>query len=117
MSTVEQTTSTWGADVVGKRVHPTIVQALAPFLPRQTFTAPKPSRGVERFDFTLGDVELVCHIEFENGEPGDGWDEPGYPDNCTLIAAYVRDINVTNLLSDKQEEQIECAFLAQREET
>ena len=35
MNTVEQTVSTWGADVVGRRVHPTIVQALAPFLPRQ----------------------------------------------------------------------------------
>jgi len=116
MATTEQTVSTWGAEVIGKRVHPTIVQALAPFLPKPTFAAPRCPRGAEHFDYTLAGVDLVCHIEFEPGEPGDGWDKPAYPDNCTLIAAYVRDINVANLLSDKQAEQIECAFLAQREE-
>ena len=120
MNTVEQTVSTWGADVVGKRVHPTIVQALAPFLPRQTFTAPKPSRGVERFDFTLGDVDLVCDLEYtrscrgarECGVPI----SPDEPESCILIAAYVRDVEIYELLSDKQIDKIECAFLAQREE-
>ena len=116
MPTVEETTSTWGADVVGRQVHPTIVQALAPFLPKPTFTAPRCPRGAQEFDYTLAGVDLVCHLEFESGEPGDGWDEPAYPDNCTLIAAYVRDINIVEMLSVDQFEDIERAFLAQREE-
>ena len=119
MTTVEKTTSEWGADIV-RGIHPTMAQAIAPFLPRPTFTAPKPSRGVERFDYTLGEVDLVCDLEYtrscrgsrECGVPI----SPDEPESCTLINAYVRDVPIYELLSDEQITKIECAFLEQREE-
>ncbi len=116
MPTVEQTTSTWGADIIGRQVHPTIAKALALHLPKPpTFTAPRCPTGAQHFTHTLAGVELVCHIEFEAAECGSR-DEPDWPATATLTAAYVRDINIAELLSDKQANEIERAFLAQKEE-
>ena len=79
---------------------------------------PSAERGTERFEYTLGTIELACDIEYEAAERGkrDGYglpETPDYNESATLCAAYVRDTDISELLSDDQREEIETAFLEQ----
>lgn len=111
-------------------LHPVFLQALAPFVAqpkslgsidfqRCGHTTPSPERGTERFEYTLGEVELACDLEFEAAERGSrergtGLQlEPDHPARATLIQAYVRDVPIYELLSEEQHAEIETAFLAQ----
>lgn len=113
-------------------LHPVMAQALRPFAPPERleaqvanavrlYTAPRCPYGYFEFlaDFLLEDHTLVCHLEYEPAERGSREHglqmEPDYPAQVTLVAAYVRDVNVYDLLSDDQISQIECAALDARE--
>ena len=83
-----------------------------------TYTTPRCPKYLHRFDYFIEDVELVCHVEFEPACKGSRGDyglqmEPDYGAQATLCAAYVRDIDVYELLSDDQRADIEEAFLTQ----
>ena len=113
-----------------ENLHPTIQQAFAPHLTpppqshdrevmaqvlgfqRCSHVSPNPERGTQRFEYTLGGIDLACDIEFERAQ-GDGWNEPHEPAMATLCAAYVRDVDIYELLDDGQRAQIEEAYLCQ----
>ena len=77
--------------------------------------APHADRGVMVFDYTVNDVELTCHLEYEAEERG-SFDEPSYPESVTLDSAYHRGENIAHLLCDSVVEEIEYAALAQIQE-
>jgi len=70
---------------------------------------------VYREERLLMDATLVCHLEYEPPEMGSREGglqmEPDYPSSATLVAAYVRDVNVYDLLDSKQVSQIEADAL------
>ena len=76
---------------------------------------PHADRGVMVFDYTVNDVELTCHLEYEAEERG-SFDEPSYPESVTLDSAYHRGENIAHLLCDSVVEEIEYAALAQIQE-
>jgi hypothetical protein len=77
--------------------------------------APHAPRGVMVFDYTVNDVELTCHLEYEAAERG-SFDEPPYPESVSLDSAYHRGENIAHLLCDSVVEEIEDAALAQIQE-
>lgn len=79
---------------------------------RCSHVAPRPERGTQRYTYTLNGIGLECDIEFEAAD-GDGWNEPREPATATLCKAWVRDVDVYELLDDEQREEIETAFLTQ----
>lgn len=97
-------------------LHPVMQQAIAPFIApgfqRCSHVSPNPERGTVRFEYTLGEIDLACDIEYEQAS-GDGWNEPREPESATLCAAYVRDVDISELLDDDQRAEIEEAFLTQ----
>ena len=100
---------------MNSNLHPVMQQALAPFVPgfqRCSHVSPNPERGTVRFEYTLGEIDLACDIEYERAS-GDGWNEPHEPESATLCAAYVRDVAISELLDDDQRAQIEEAYLCQ----
>ena len=99
------------------RLHPVFQAALAPYLHRtqqrmSVVYNRKPVDGTETFYTTLGDVPLECEIYWEAGEP-QTWSDPGYPAQATLESAKVGGVNIIEILSDDQREQIETSFLEQ----
>lgn len=86
---------------------------------RCSHTAPRADKGVETFDYYIGDVDVVCHLDYspaERGsrERGTGIQlEPDYEARADLLAVYVRDVDVITMLSDDQISDIEEAFLSQ----
>ena len=72
---------------------------------------PKPT---QTFNYTLGDVELVCEVDWERAER-QTYDEPGCPATASLCEAFHRGEDILSLLSAKQIEEIEVAFLEQDE--
>ncbi len=115
-------------------LHPVMAQALAPFAPPERleaqvanavrlYQAPTAPKGCFTYheQTMLGDVSIICHLEYEPAERGSREHglqmEPDYPAQTTLVAAYVRDVNVYELLSSDQIEQIEIdAALALEEQ-
>lgn len=84
---------------------------------RCAHVAPSPERGTERFEYTLGEIDLSCDIEYTRpcrGSRECGVQmEPDEPESAELCAAYVRDVDVLELLSEDQKADIEEAFLCQ----
>ena len=80
-------------------------------------------RDTTQFEHCLGLAEpLVCWIHYsaaERGprERGTGLQmEPDYPESAELVAAYVRDVDVISLLSDRTVALIEQKFLEERDD-
>ena len=98
------------------QLHPIFQAALAPFMPttQQRITAynRKPTDGTETFYTTLADVPLECEIYWEAAEFMT-LSDPGYPAQATLESAKVGGVEIIEILSDDQREQIESAFLEQ----
>lgn len=64
-------------------------------------------------------VDIVCHLDYTPEEAADHYGPapyPGYPEDMSLRAAYVRGVDIYELLSEKQINQIEEAALIQRSE-
>jgi hypothetical protein len=77
--------------------------------------APNAARGVMVYEYTVNDVELICHLEYEAQDKG-SYNEPGYPESITLESAYHMGENIAHLLCDSVVEEIENAALAQIQE-
>lgn len=60
-------------------------------------------------------VDIVCHLDYEPAD-GDNWQTPFYPENLTLRAAFVRGVDIYELLSEKQIDRIEESALIQYQE-
>lgn len=77
----------------------------------------KPSiyAGLEEFQYDLGDIRLVCWVEYEKGEKAT-WEHPGSPDNAILWYAEHKGEDIAEILSDEQRDAIEIAFLEQDHE-
>ena len=83
--------------------------------------APNPEKGLERFETTIDNIFLVCDLEYEAAEKGSWQDgqqmEPGYPEQATLINAYVGNVNIEGLLDGTVISDIETQFLGSNRET
>ena len=108
------------------QINPTIAAALKPFAPRleaqvasahRMYAAPPcPKDCFEwRDERVLMDTAVVCHLEYEAEERGGRENglqmEPDYPAQATLVAAYIRDINIYDLLDSEQVSRIEADAL------
>lgn len=74
----------------------------------------KPSiyAGLEEFNYNLGDIALVCWVEYE-AEEKQTRDEPGCPPSVTLHIAEHLGEDIYKILSPEQIDAIEIAFLEQ----
>lgn len=107
-------------------VHPVMAAALAPFTAGITSvqypSTPACPKGLETFTYYIGDVELTCHLEYTapdrgSREAGTGLQmEPDYDASADFCAAYVRDVDVSDLLDDQKRNDIVVAFLEQEPE-
>jgi len=100
-------------------LHPIFQQALAPFLmpaamPKRTYKAPPAESGLVVFEWSTDcDEPIVCHLDYspaERGsrEPGTGLQmEPDEPEQITLGAAYLLDVDILYLLCPQQVAEIE----------
>lgn len=55
-------------------------------------------------------LEIECLLEYE-GETGDGWHEPRYPESASLISAKLGKVDITEALTDDQIAAIESDAL------
>jgi hypothetical protein len=76
---------------------------------------PHADRGVMEFLYTVNDVELTCHLDYEAEQPSSFF-EPGYPESVVLESAYHRGENIAHLLCDSVIQEIEDAALEQIKE-
>lgn len=76
----------------------------------EKFRLPRCPVGCIRFETTFRDVDLVCDLEYTPAE-GDGWNDQRYPEDCVLVAAYVRGVNVVSLLSEDDCRDLEIEAL------
>ena len=60
-------------------------------------------------------VDIVCHLAYSPAE-GDGWHLPRHEADCTLVAAYVRGVDIIELLSQDQCREVECKAMERNEE-
>ena len=72
----------------------------------------RPTEGHMTFHYCLADVPLVCEVYWEAAEK-QTYTEPGWPANATLESADCGGLNIIQILSDEQIEEIETAFLEQ----
>ena len=106
-------------------MHPVFEQALKPFIATPVIPYPykNPPCPVGEFEYewAAGIAEyVVCHLEYEAGEQGkrDSYglpETPDYPSRCYLLAAYIRGLDIVELLSDDQRQEIEEKALDQIE--
>lgn len=64
-------------------------------------------------------VPVICHLDYTPEEPADHFGPapyPGYPEEMSLRAAYVRGVDIYELLSEKQIQHIEESALLARSE-
>jgi len=97
-------------------LHPVMRAALAPFAPPPVYSVPRCPAGLFEYVATniLMDCDVVCYLEYEAAQQ-ETRDEPGYAASAMLCAAYVRGVNVYDLMSDGRIEEIEVAALASLE--
>lgn len=106
-------------------LHPIMAQAIKPWTPTPaaqpapSFDAPALPRGLVEFTWStpLLSEPVTCHMEYEPAERGSreygsGLQlEPDYPASMTLVAAYLRGVDITEILSDDMKEEIEVEAL------
>ena len=103
------------------QIHPVMQAALAPFMPPKPANLPDlhfgwltvpaaprcPDGCFERLILIQGIAQsLECHFEFEAAQDG-GRDDPSYPAQATLIAAYANGMDVSGVLSESAVTAIE----------
>ena len=88
-------------------IHPTIAAAIKPFA--------RPS--TQGFFYTLNGTDLLCEMSYEAAEKQTR-DEPGWPATATLESAHTNDgrVDVMGLITEEWAEEIEMAFINQKEE-
>ena len=91
-----------------RKLEPYIVRAIQ-------LAAPSPAKGEITYDWWTDLVRpVVCHLEYEVGQ-AQTLTDPGHPSTCTLTAAYVRDTDISDLLSVAQRVEIEELALISHE--
>lgn len=77
------------------------------------FKVPAPQRDQVVFMWATDCVvDIECHLDYTPAE-GDNWNEPYYPEDVTLCAAYLRGVDIYELLSPEQITRIEEKALEQ----
>ena len=89
-------------------LHPVFQQALAPFVQSPKSRAIR--KSTQTFWYCLSGVDLECELNYEAAS-GDGWNEPREGENAYLCEACCNGIDIVELLSDEQKEEIETAYL------
>lgn len=95
-------------------LHPTMAAALAPFAPmsqgiyrRSHPVAPRAPKGQIEYEWNTDcSAPVVCHLDSEREQKQTEID-PSIPASVTLTAAYILNVNIFDLLSDEQKEEIE----------
>jgi len=91
-------------------LHPIFQEALAPF-----FTPVRPAKHEFVYEWDAGiSTPLACLLEYEKAEMRTH-DNPGQPAAAHLISAYIRDVDIVELLSDDQRAEIEERALISHE--
>jgi hypothetical protein len=87
----------------------------------EKFQVPQIGRDQIEFEWhTDCAVPIICHLDYTPEEPADHYGPapyPGYPEEMSLRAAYVRGVDIYELLSQKQIDQIEEAALLRKYES
>lgn len=87
----------------------------------EKFKVPQIGRDQIEFEWhTDCAVPIICHLDYTPEEPADHYGPapyPGYPEEMSLRAAYVRGVDIYELLSQKQIDQIEEAALLRKYES
>lgn len=83
---------------------------------RNNLILPACPNGSVEFIYDIDGVSapLVCHLDYEAAEYGHG-DHPDYPSVMSLVAAYIKDIDILDLLSPDKIEAIEDLALSEYE--
>lgn len=82
-----------------------------------------PALGADQVEYlwaTDCEVDIVCHLDYTPEEDAQHYGDapyPGCPADMSLRAAYVRGVDIYELLSEKQINRIEEAALLQRSES
>ena len=71
------------------------------------------SQGTTTYHYCMAGVPMVCEIYWEAVER-QTWDNPGYPAQAVLESCDVGGVNIINIMSNEQIEEIEVAFLEQQ---
>ena len=69
-------------------------------------------KSTNTFHYTLNGVDLECEMDYESAA-GDGYHEPRESETATLCEAFCGGIDIIEILSDDQREEIEIAYLEQ----
>lgn len=106
-------------------LHPIMALALSPFVPihKPVYRNPPPGRDQITYDWEtdIGEA-IVCHLDHEPAcrgarESGTGLQlEPDYAESVSLAAAYLRGVDILQLLSESQIQRIEELALQSLEE-
>lgn len=76
---------------------------------------PKRAKTTQTFQHCLDGVDLICELDFERAS-GDGWHEPREPANAWLCNAFDGEKDIVDELTEGEKNQIETAFLEQKED-
>ncbi|MGJ7497501.1 hypothetical protein ACSFA8_20835 [Variovorax sp. RT4R15] len=83
-------------------------------------SAPRAPTGVYVFGWdTDCDETIVCHLDYQPEEPAVHYGDAPYPgcdETITLVAAYVRDVDIYGILTREQIEHIEELALIEKHE-
>ena len=89
-------------------------EILAELKPKQ----PACPRGMHEYEYNAGSITLVCHLDYEPAERGSRSEglqqEPDYPAQMTLHAAYLGFIDVYDGLDSSVVEEIEELALGEQ---
>jgi hypothetical protein len=85
------------------------------------FKVPPIGRDQVEFEWNTDcEVPIICHLDYTPEEAAQHYGDypyPGCPEQMSLCAAYLRGVNIYDLLSEKQIDRIEEAALLQHSES
>lgn len=103
----------WAEEARQAREKREIEQAIAD---AKTYRVPALERGCFEYEWNTDCVvPIICHLSYEPAD-GDNWNTPYYPENVTLGAAYLRGVDILEMLSPDQIDRIEEQALIEHSE-
>lgn len=80
------------------------------------YRVPALERGCFEYEWNTDCVvPIICHLSYEPAD-GDNWNTPYYPESVTLGAAYLRGVDIFEMLSAEQIDRIEEQALIEHAE-
>lgn len=103
----------WRDKLLADREAREVKQAIAD---AKTYRVPALERGCFEYEWNTDCVvPVICHLSYEPAD-GDNWNTPYYPESVTLGAAYLRGVDIFEMLSPEQIDRIEEQALIEHAE-